>query len=82
MSRIGKSPIPVPSGVDVSDNDIPNTPDYTASLGAQFNHAAGRYVEEVRGVRGVPHEEDKQLVLPQRHAGIRRRLERTPRQEE
>jgi iron complex outermembrane receptor protein len=27
------------SGVDVSDNDIPNTPEYTASLGAQVNHA-------------------------------------------
>jgi iron complex outermembrane receptor protein len=27
------------SGVDVSGNDIPNTPEYTASLGAQFNHA-------------------------------------------
>jgi iron complex outermembrane receptor protein len=29
----------ISSGVDVSDNDIPNTPEYTASLGAQFNHA-------------------------------------------
>jgi len=29
----------VSSGVDVSDNDIPNTPEYSASLGAQFNHA-------------------------------------------
>jgi iron complex outermembrane recepter protein len=28
----------ISSGVDVSDNDIPNTPEYTASLGAQFNH--------------------------------------------
>ena len=28
----------VSSGVDVSDNDIPNTPEYTASLGAQVNH--------------------------------------------
>jgi iron complex outermembrane recepter protein len=27
----------ISSGVDVSDNDIPNTPEYTASLGAQFN---------------------------------------------
>jgi iron complex outermembrane receptor protein len=27
------------SGVDVSGNDIPNAPEYTASLGAQFNHA-------------------------------------------
>jgi iron complex outermembrane recepter protein len=26
------------SGVDVAGNDIPNTPEYTASLGAQFNH--------------------------------------------
>ena len=29
----------ISSGVDVSDNDIPNTPEYSASLGAQFNHA-------------------------------------------
>jgi iron complex outermembrane receptor protein len=29
----------ISSGVDVSDNAIPNTPAYTASLGAQFNHA-------------------------------------------
>ena len=29
----------ISSGVDVSDNDIPNTPEYTASLGAQFTHA-------------------------------------------
>jgi iron complex outermembrane receptor protein len=29
----------ISSGVDVSDNDIPNTPEYTASLGAQVNHA-------------------------------------------
>jgi iron complex outermembrane receptor protein len=28
----------VSSGVDVSGNDIPNTPSYTASLGAQVNH--------------------------------------------
>jgi iron complex outermembrane receptor protein len=28
----------VSSGVDVADNKIPNTPDYTASLGAQVNH--------------------------------------------
>jgi iron complex outermembrane receptor protein len=27
------------SGADVSGNDIPNTPEYTASLGAQVNHA-------------------------------------------
>jgi len=27
------------SGADVSGNDIPNTPEYTASFGAQFNHA-------------------------------------------
>jgi iron complex outermembrane receptor protein len=26
------------SGADVSDNKIPNTPEYTASLGAQINH--------------------------------------------
>ena len=32
----------ISSGVDVSDNDIPNTPEYTASLGAQFNHAVDR----------------------------------------
>jgi iron complex outermembrane receptor protein len=36
-ARFGEGAIS--SGVDVSDNDIPNTPDYTASLGAQFNHA-------------------------------------------
>lgn len=29
----------ISSGMDVSDNAIPNTPEYTASLGAQFNHA-------------------------------------------
>jgi iron complex outermembrane recepter protein len=29
----------ISSGVDVSDNEIPNTPEYTASLGAQFSHA-------------------------------------------
>jgi len=29
----------ISSGVDVSDNDIPNTPEYSASFGAQFNHA-------------------------------------------
>jgi iron complex outermembrane receptor protein len=29
----------ISSGVSVSGNDIPNTPDYTASLGAQFNRA-------------------------------------------
>ena len=29
----------VSSGLDVSDNDVPNTPEYTASLGAQFTHA-------------------------------------------
>ncbi len=34
----------VSSGVDVSDNDIPNTPGYTASLGAQFNHAVAAAV--------------------------------------
>jgi iron complex outermembrane receptor protein len=28
----------------VSDNDIPNTPEYTASLGAQFNHAVNAAV--------------------------------------
>ncbi len=26
-------------GLDVSDNDIPNTPDYTASFGVQFGHS-------------------------------------------
>ena len=36
-ARFGEGAIS--SGVDVSDNDIPNTPEYTASLGAQFNHA-------------------------------------------
>ena len=34
----------ISSGVDVSDNDIPNTPEYTASLGAQFNHAVAAAV--------------------------------------
>ena len=34
----------ISSGVDVSDNDIPNTPEYTASLGAQFNHAVNAAV--------------------------------------
>jgi iron complex outermembrane receptor protein len=34
----------ISSGIDVSDNDIPNTPEYTASLGAQFNHAVNAAV--------------------------------------
>jgi len=34
----------VSSGVDVSGNDIPNAPEYTASLGAQFNHAVSAAV--------------------------------------
>lgn len=29
----------ISSGVDVGGNEIPNTPEYTASLGAQINHA-------------------------------------------
>ena len=29
----------ISSGVDVVGNDIPNTPDYTATFGAQFSHA-------------------------------------------
>ena len=29
----------VSSGVDVAGNDIPNTPEYTATFGAQFSHA-------------------------------------------
>ena len=34
----------VSSGVEVSGNDIPNAPEYTASLGAQFNHAVNAAV--------------------------------------
>ena len=33
------------SGVDVSDNTIPNTPDYTASFGAHLSHALSRGVQ-------------------------------------
>ena len=29
----------ISSGVDVAGNDIPNTPEYTATFGAQFSHA-------------------------------------------
>jgi iron complex outermembrane recepter protein len=32
------------SGLDVSGNDLPNTPDYTASFGAQVNRAINRLV--------------------------------------
>jgi iron complex outermembrane receptor protein len=34
----------VSSGADVSGNDVPNTPEYTASLGGQFNHAVSSAV--------------------------------------
>ena len=37
-------------------------------LRAQLHHPAGGDVEEVGGVGGVLHQEDEQLVLPQRHA--------------
>jgi iron complex outermembrane receptor protein len=32
----------ISSGVDVSGNEIPNTPDYTVSAGAQYSRAVGR----------------------------------------
>ena len=43
-------------------------------LGANFNHAAGRNLEIVGGVIGRAAERDEQVVLPERHARLRRRL--------
>jgi iron complex outermembrane receptor protein len=39
-ARFGDGAVSI--GVPVAGNDIPNTPDYTASLGAQFNHAVSQ----------------------------------------
>src|SRR3954468_6684369 len=51
-------------------------------LGADLYHPAGRNLEKVGGVGGALGETDEQPILPARHAGMRRRLQRAPRQEE
>jgi hypothetical protein len=51
-------------------------------LRAYLNHSAGRNLEEVRGVRGRPRKPDEQVILPCRHARLRRRFERAAREEE
>jgi iron complex outermembrane receptor protein len=37
------------SGADVSDNKIPNTPDYTSSFGAEVSHGFGKVTGYGRG---------------------------------
>src|SRR5262249_11675652 len=37
------------SGVDVSNNKIPNTPDYTSSFGAEVSHGFGKVTAYGRG---------------------------------
>lgn len=39
----------ISSGLDVSGNTIPNTPDYTVGLGAQFTRPVGQYTVYGRG---------------------------------
>src|SRR6185369_1804192 len=51
-------------------------------LRADFHDPSGRNLEEVGGVAGRTRQVNKQVILPGRHAGGRRRLERAPRQEE
>ena len=51
-------------------------------LGSHLHHPAGREMEEVGGVRCRAGEPDEQPVLPARHAGMGRHLDRTARQEE
>ena len=46
-----------------------NLPLSDGDLGPQFHHPARRDVEKLGGIGGVFHQEDKQVVLPQRHGG-------------
>src|SRR5262249_15936041 len=51
-------------------------------LRAHFHHPSGGNLKIVGGVVGDAREHDEQTILPARHAGMERRLERAPRQEE
>src|SRR5262245_16298942 len=51
-------------------------------LGADLDHPSGRDLIEVGGVARRLRQADEQVILPARHAGTRRRLERATRQEE
>src|SRR6476620_3571169 len=52
-----------------------------SNLGPDFNDPPGWNLEIVGGVIRGPAHRDEQVILPQRHSGLRRWLERAPRHE-
>src|ERR1700677_4176854 len=51
-------------------------------LRSHFDHTAGRNLEIIGRVIGGAAQRDEQMILPARHPGMPRRLQRPPRQEE
>src|SRR5262245_38058177 len=61
---------------------IPACYELDRNLRSNFHHAPRGDLEEVGGVARRLGQGDEQVILPERHARLRGRLERAPRQEE